>query len=237
MTLLPGCDQIGWSKTPARRSCFGAPLYIVMVSYRANHFVLDFTWSILRKQFVIWISTLMLIYPNAHMFWKQRRRVLLLCNNCEQYGGQYGGACRWLPANHWSCHWFFVSWTTSTRRCPVCLVTNYVVYSDGIALARHSRSSRLQGCYVGRPSWSCSAVPVIIATSRCGHGLKTSACTASTAIPVCYRWRSLISCHRTMNMEQFTGDSTLSAVSVFIQTKVKIMYIFLSIYLTLTFLT
>jgi len=41
----PGCDQIGCSLIPARRSCFGVPLHIVKVSYHAPRFVLDLTWS------------------------------------------------------------------------------------------------------------------------------------------------------------------------------------------------
>jgi len=33
--LPPECDQIGCILTPARQSCFGVPLHIVKVSYRA----------------------------------------------------------------------------------------------------------------------------------------------------------------------------------------------------------
>jgi len=43
---------------------------------------------------------------------------------------------------------------------------------DGTALVECSRSSQLQACDVGFPlsPWSCSTVPVIIATSCCRHG-------------------------------------------------------------------
>jgi len=84
---------------------------VVKVSYRAPRFVLDLTWSILRQQFVTWVSTSMPIYPDAHRYWKQRRRVLLLCDSCWQYVG----ACRWPPTNHWSSHWWFVGWTKRQR--------------------------------------------------------------------------------------------------------------------------
>jgi len=159
--LPPGCDQIGCSSA-ARRSSFGVPLHVVKVSYRAPRFVLDITWSILRQQFVSWVSTWMPIYPDAHKYLKQRRRVLLLCDSC----GQYVGACRWPPTHHWSTVSLVLSRLdyASTRRCPACLTTSSVVCSpscggkidlpspvvgprnvnvDGTALVECSRLSRL----------------------------------------------------------------------------------------------
>jgi len=107
-------------------------LHIVSQLYRAPRFELDLTWSIERQQFVSWVSSSMPIYPDAHVYWKQRRRVLLLCDSC----GQYVGACRWPPTNHWSFHWCSVGRTTATR----CCLTSSVVWSPS-SMRRQDRSS------------------------------------------------------------------------------------------------
>jgi len=81
--LPPGCDHIGCSSTPVRQSYSGVPLHVVKVSNRAPRSR--------GQQFT------MPIYSDAHGYWKQRRRILLLCKSC----GQYCGACHWSPTNHW----------------------------------------------------------------------------------------------------------------------------------------
>jgi len=72
MALPPGCDQVGSSSTPARRSCFGVPLHVVKDSC---------TCTPLRVrphlQFAIWVSTLMPIYADAHI--KAQRETTAPC--------------------------------------------------------------------------------------------------------------------------------------------------------------
>jgi len=123
VTLPPGCDQISCSPTPARLSCFGVPLHVVKVSYRAHRFESDLTWSILCQQFVIWVPRLMLDFPDAHMFWSRRRLVLLLCDS---------SLYRCLPLTVYkslirSCHRCLAGRTTATRSCPAWLTASSVV--------------------------------------------------------------------------------------------------------------
>jgi len=67
MTLPPRRDQIGCNSTPARRSCFGVPLHVVRASCLSTASCLT-SPTILRQQFVFWVSTFMMIYPDAHLY-------------------------------------------------------------------------------------------------------------------------------------------------------------------------
>jgi len=116
-------------------------------------------------------------------------KVLKTTASCFAALWQCVGACRWPPTSHWLCHWCLVGWTTATRRCPACLTTSSVVCSPS-SMRRQDRSSISGGrTTLHQPwwnctgwvqsiestsrlrrwssivSWSCSAVPVIIATS------------------------------------------------------------------------
>ena len=117
--------------------------------------------------------------------------------------------------------------------------------SDGTALAKCSRSSQLQGRHAGLSlsTRSCSAIPVVVTTSSCGHGLPTSTqvtswhwYSCSAAVPADYSWRPFVSGCRAASMEWSAGSSALSIIVVVVWTTAEDCFIFSSLH-SMTFLT
>jgi len=176
-------------------------------------------------------STSMPIYPDAHRYWKQRRRVLLLCDSC----GQYVGACRTLAAYKS----LIVSlvlidgWTTQRYAVrPACLTTvpSSVRHQCGGKIDLQSsvfgpRNVRLDGtalveCSRSRTSklrrWS-SVVSMTLQTWTLDVGLAIRSLADTDILLVPRSWLVTVGDRSfpvswTTNMEQFTIVNTFSTI-------------------------